>query len=86
VPTISFFYGIRIEMFWNEHPPPHFHAEYAEHLMRVNIETLSILTSDFPKRQEKLVLQWAEEHQVELLEAWKLCRLMQTPNSIAPLD
>ena len=26
MPVISLFYGIIIEMFYNEHIPPHFHA------------------------------------------------------------
>jgi len=26
--TISMFFGIVITMFYNEHGPPHFHAEY----------------------------------------------------------
>ena len=30
MPTISVFYGILIQMFWNEHAPPHFHALYGE--------------------------------------------------------
>ncbi|MBI1866105.1 MAG: DUF4160 domain-containing protein [Nitrospirae bacterium] len=28
MPAISTFYGILIQMFWNEHAPPHFHALY----------------------------------------------------------
>lgn len=28
MPTISFFYGIYISMYVDEHNPPHFHAEY----------------------------------------------------------
>jgi Domain of unknown function (DUF4160) len=31
MPTISVFYGIVIQMFWQDHAPPHFHALYAEH-------------------------------------------------------
>jgi hypothetical protein len=30
MPIISEFYGIKIMMFWNDHMPPHFHAEYGE--------------------------------------------------------
>ena len=85
MPTISFFYGIRIEMFWNEHPPPHFHALYGEREMQVNIESLAIRFSDFSASRERLVLQWAHEHQAELMEAWEQCRLQRKPNSIAPL-
>jgi hypothetical protein len=28
MPTISFFYGIVIQMYWRDHNPPHFHAYY----------------------------------------------------------
>ncbi len=28
MPTLSIFFGIVIRMFYNDHPPPHFHAEY----------------------------------------------------------
>lgn len=30
VPRISEFYGIAIEMYCGDHPPPHFHARYAD--------------------------------------------------------
>ena len=29
VPRVSEFYGIVIEMYFDDHPPPHFHARYA---------------------------------------------------------
>jgi hypothetical protein len=29
VPRISSFYGIVIEMYFGDHPPPHFHARYS---------------------------------------------------------
>ncbi|EGQ63542.1 hypothetical protein GGI1_20074, partial [Acidithiobacillus sp. GGI-221] len=28
MPIISMFYGILIQMFWQDHAPPHFHALY----------------------------------------------------------
>jgi len=28
MPVISTFFGIMIRMFFGDHPPPHFHAEY----------------------------------------------------------
>jgi hypothetical protein len=37
MPTISMFYGIVIQMFWDEHAPPHFHSSYAEYKATVNI-------------------------------------------------
>jgi hypothetical protein len=30
MPEISRFFGISIKMFLDDHPPPHFHAEYGD--------------------------------------------------------
>ncbi len=49
-PTISTFYGILIRMFFNDHPPPHFHARYGEFEATVEISTLEILEGELPRR------------------------------------
>jgi hypothetical protein len=28
MPTIAYFYGIMIQMYYDDHQPPHFHARY----------------------------------------------------------
>jgi hypothetical protein len=37
MPEICRFYGIVIKMYFADHAPPHFHAEYAEHEARIAI-------------------------------------------------
>jgi hypothetical protein len=37
MPTISMFYGILIQMFWDENAPPHFHATYGEFKATIDI-------------------------------------------------
>jgi hypothetical protein len=86
MPTISSFYGILIQMFWREHGPPHFHALYAEHEALINIRTFEVMEGSLPRRALALVLEWAAEHQAELMEDWELCARMQTPNKIKPLS
>jgi hypothetical protein len=86
MPTISLFFGILIEMFWNEHAPPHFHAKYGEHQATINIRELEVMEGFLPRRARNLVLDWAELHQAELLTNWDLCRKNQHPNKIAPLE
>ncbi len=86
MPAISIFYGIVIQMFWQEHPPPHFHALYAEYEILIDIRTLKIIRGHLPKRAMALVLEWAREHRTELLEDWKLCTQRQTPKKIEPLE
>lgn len=39
MPEISRFFGIVIKMFFNDHNPPHFHAEYGGDLALTDIRT-----------------------------------------------
>jgi len=86
MPTISKFYGILIRMFFNDHAPPHFHAEYGEFKAVVNIQELTIMEGSLPRRAQQLVLDGAELHQQELLEDWHLCMAKEQPRPIAPLQ
>jgi Domain of unknown function (DUF4160) len=62
MPTISAFYGILIRMFFNDHPPPHFHARYGEYEATVDIATLALLEGQLPHRALNLVREWAMMH------------------------
>jgi hypothetical protein len=85
MPTISIFYGIVIQMFWNEHAPPHFHAKYAEFKATIDIQSLQLIKGTLPRRALELVLDWAELHQQELLKNWDLCQADEKPQNITPL-
>ena len=85
MPTISTFYGILIRMFFNDHPPPHFHARYGEFEATIEIDTLDILEGALPGRALKLVQEWAMMHREELLEDWQRCRENSHPARIEPL-
>lgn len=86
MPRISEFHGIIIEMYHNEHGPPHFHAKYGEHKAMVRFDPVEILKSRLPKRAERLVLEWASLRERDLMEAWERTRQQQSPGRIAPLD
>ena len=43
MPRLSVFYGIAIYMYRPDHPPPHFHAEYGEHVAQIELGSLEIL-------------------------------------------
>lgn len=85
MPTIAIFYGVVIQMFWNDHAPPHFHALYAEDEAVIEIRTLRVLEGYLPRRALALVLEWAAEHRDELIEDWELCARNLPPKKIAPL-
>jgi hypothetical protein len=86
MPTLSIFFGIIIRMYFRDHAPPHFHAEYAGQEVQINIQTLEVLKGSISRRALGLVLDWAELHQQELLEAWEKASNRQTPSKIAPLE
>ena len=55
-------YGIVIKMYFADHAPPHFHAEYAEHEARIAIESLAVISGKLPPRAMGLVAEWATLH------------------------
>jgi len=85
MPTISMFYGVLIQMFWQDHTPPHFHALYGEYEVLINIRTLEVIQGDMPRRALALVLEWVQEHRAELTENWEICTHNQLPKKIHPL-
>lgn len=85
MPEISRFYGIVVMMYYNEHPPSHFHAEYGGQEMVVNIETLAVIAGKLPRRATGLVMEWAALHQADLRNAWNQARNMEPPGRVDPL-
>ena len=85
MPTISRFLGLVIAMYFDDHGPPHFHARHAEGAAKIRIDTLEPIDSTLGRRQLRFVLAWAELHQEELLENWRLARAGETLREIEPL-
>jgi len=71
MPIICEFFGIKIYMYWAEHSPPHFHAEYAEYRALIDINEAVVIKGHLPSKQLKLVLAWCEIHTNELLKNWE---------------
>jgi hypothetical protein len=65
MPTISWFYGIAIRMYFLDHPPPHFQAIYGEHEANVSIDTGEVIEGRFPATAARLVKQWTLKHDPE---------------------
>ena len=85
VPEISRFYGIVIKMYFADHAPPHFHAEYAEYEARFAINSLAVITGSLPPRAMRLVEEWAMLHQQELQVLWDKASRLEALHRIDPL-
>jgi len=66
MPTLSAFYGITIQMYWQDHGPPHFHAQYGDLEAIIAIRDLRVTRGHLPRRALTLVIEWASEHRDEL--------------------
>jgi hypothetical protein len=86
MPRISAFFGIVISMYYREHAPPHFHAEYAGAEAAIRIDTLELLEGGLPRRAMGFVAEWAMLHRVALMADWERARRQQPLESIPPLD
>jgi hypothetical protein len=86
MPEVSRFFGIVIRMYYNDHDPAHFHAEYGEHEALVAIETLAVLRGGLPRRALALVLEWAVLHRQELKSDWDRARSGVILEPISPLE
>lgn len=85
MPVISRFFGIVISMYFNDHSPPHFHAEYTGLEAAYTIDTLELLRGGLPGRAHAMVLEWAAAHRIELRENWERAREQVPLKPVAPL-
>jgi len=59
MPRLSSFYGIVIWMCRPDHPPPHLHAQYDEHIAQIELGTPRVLSGSLRARALRLVREWA---------------------------
>ena len=72
-------------MYYDDHNPPHFHAEYNGNRALIEIDEARVIKGALPSRQLKLILAWCVLHQDELMQNWELAKDGKELNKIAPL-
>jgi hypothetical protein len=86
MPEIARFFGIVIRMFYDDHNPPHFHAEYGDHNAVIDINRLSSLSGHLPPRVMGLVIEWSALHQQDLINDWRRAQAQEPLQTISPLE
>ncbi|CAN5809883.1 hypothetical protein BH24DEI2_BH24DEI2_15490 [soil metagenome] len=56
MPKISRFLGVIIYMYYRDHAPPHFHAEYGDYEITIQIER-GVIEGRFPRRALRAVME-----------------------------
>ncbi len=72
-------------MYFQDHNPPHFHAEYQGMKAEYDIRTLDILAGKLPTRAHAMVLEWASLHKEELMNNWQKSIVPTSLDNIEPL-
>jgi len=70
MPELSRFFGIVIAMYYDDHPPPHFHAVYGSDKAEIGIAPPGLIRGSLPPKALSLVMEWTVLHQEELIHAW----------------
>ncbi|MDU9051151.1 MAG: DUF4160 domain-containing protein [Candidatus Electrothrix sp. Rat3] len=86
MPEVSRFFGIIIRMYYDEHNPPHFHAEYQGNKAVFDLNGNMTKGDLQSKTARKLVREWVDLHNEEISRNWDLAMNDRQLNKIAPLD
>lgn len=73
-------------MHYNDHNPPHFHAEYAGGEALTDIQTLRVISGGIPRRAHAMVIEWADQHRTEPMVNWERARSARPLVQIEPLE
>lgn len=86
MPYVSMFFGILIRMFYNEHNPPHFHAEYQGTEGIFNFYGEMIQGNIKSRTALALIREWALLRKKELEQNWVNILDKTIINRIEPLE
>ena len=86
MPIISTFFGIVIRMYYKEHAPPHFHAEYQGQQATLDFSG-QLLSGEIKSRTAlRLIREWAEGHRSQLEANWANMEAGRALERIEPLE
>lgn len=86
MPIISTFFGIIIRMYYHEHEPAHFHAEYQGEQATFTLDG-ELLAGTFSSRTaRRLIRDWVARHQTELRANWARIQSGDPLDRIPPLE
>jgi hypothetical protein len=86
VPVISVFFGIVIRMFYQEHEPPHFHAEHQGQSGTFTFDGRPLAGEIRSRTALRLIAEWATAHRLELEANWTRVKAGRPLDRIEPLE
>ena len=82
MPTVAIVDGVKIQFYADEHPPPHFHAVFAEFVAQIRIDPPTVVRGSLPHAKLKTVMVWASSHRDALMHAWTAVEAGRKPEKL----
>lgn len=70
MPEITSFAGMKIEMYFDDHNPPHIHVTYDSHKVMVQIQDSVLMKGELPSKKLKILIGWVAWNEEKLMEMW----------------
>ena len=70
MPTFAIVDRVKIQFYFDEHPPPHIHAVFAECVAQIQIDPTQVLRGSLPPAKLATVLGRASKYRAGLMSAW----------------
>ena len=86
MPIISVFFGIVVRMFYKEHEPAHFHAEYQGQQGKFDLDGQLVVGNLQSGTALRLISEWAGLHRRELELNWEKMKEGRPLDRIQPLE
>ena len=86
MPIVSMFFGIVIRMYYREHGPAHFHAEYADREGTITFDGDPVTGDLRSRRAKRWVRLWAKRQRARLEEIWRRAARREAILPIPPLE
>ncbi len=82
MPTVPNVEGVKIQFFFNDRLPMHFHVEFAGERAQINLVTLQVIEGGLPIQKLQVVRRWANAHRMELLACWNKAAENEHPGKV----
>jgi hypothetical protein len=86
MPIISTFFGIIIRMYYQDHEPAHFHAEYQGQQATFRVDGEPLAGEIRSGTARRLIRDWAQARRVDLELNWARARAGEPLSRVEPLE
>lgn len=85
-PTIAYFFGIAVRMFFNDYDPPQFHVRYQGFRARVRIADGEVIDGRLPPTVARVLKEWTALRRDAPMRNWQAARTDGTLERIPGLE